>query len=72
MSSKSSAVGFVGCDGGGRHSVMSSRSGFFYIVSRLGARERIVTAWNVASFVAFGVVVKEVEGARVVMWREIR
>ncbi len=71
MSFRSSVVGFVGCYGGGRHVVICSRNGFCKIVSRSGARERIVTAWDVVSFVAFGVVGKEVEGAGVVMWRDI-
>jgi hypothetical protein len=63
MSLLSSVVGFVGCDGGDRYSVMCSRSGFCKTVSGLGAIERIVSAWNVASFVAFGVMREEVEGA---------
>ncbi len=71
MSPKPSVAGFVGCDGDGRHSVMCSRSGFCKTVSMLGARERIVTAWDVTDVVMSGVVEEEIEMAGLVMWREI-
>ncbi len=51
--------------------VVFSRNEFCKIVSRLGARERVVTAWVVVAGMMSGVVGGEVEGAGVVMRREI-
>ena len=53
---------------------MSARSGLCYIVSRVGARERIVTIWAVASLVEVVVVGVEFGGGSVLleserMWR---
>jgi hypothetical protein len=55
-----------------RLSMMSLRSGLCNIVSRVGARERIVTIWAVASLVEVVVVRREVGGRSVVMESERR
>ncbi len=67
MLSRSSVVGFVGSEGCRRHSVMYTQSGFCKNVSKLGARERILAAWDVAYSVKFCVVGEEVEGEGVVL-----
>ena len=54
-------VSFV-CRCGGKQSVMFLRSDLCNIVSRVGARERIVTIWAVASLVRVFVVGGEVNG----------
>ena len=48
------------CRCGGRHGVMSVRSGLCTIVSRVEAKERILTIWAVASLVEVVVVRGEV------------
>ena len=50
---------------GGRQSVMSVRSGLCNMVSRVGARERIVTIWAVASLVEVFAVGGEAGGGTV-------
>ena len=57
---------------GGRQSVISFRSGLCNIVSSVGARERIVTIWIVASLVEEGVVIEEAWGWGVVLESERR
>ena len=47
---------------GGRQSVMSVRSGLCYMVSRVEARERIVTIWAIVSLVELFIVGGEVGG----------
>ena len=53
------------CKCGGRHSVMSVRSGLCNMVSRVWAREGIVTIWAVAFLVEVFVVGGEVGGGSV-------
>ena len=61
------------CKCGGRQSVMSVRSGLCNMVSRVGARERIVTIWAVASLVEVLFVVSgEVGGGSVSLESERR
>ena len=55
------------CRCGGRQSVMFVRSGLCNIVSKVGARERIVTIWAFASLVEVVVVRGEVGGRSVVL-----
>ena len=52
--------------------MISVRSGLCIIVSRVGERARIVTIWNVASFVEVVVVSGEVSGGSVVLESERR
>ena len=53
------------CECGGRQSVMSVRSGLCNMVSRVGARDSILTIWVVASLVEVFVVGGEVGGGSV-------
>ena len=64
-------VSFV-CRCGGIQSVMFLRSGLCNMVSRVGARERIVTIWAVASIVGVFVVGGEVCGGSVSLESESR
>ena len=56
------------CICGGRQSVMFDRRGLCSMVSKVGARERIVTIWVVVSIVAVFVVCGDVGGRGV--WLE--
>jgi hypothetical protein len=60
------------CICGRRQGVISFRSGLYSIVSSVGARERIVTIWIVASLVEVGVVIEEAGGRGVVFESERR
>ena len=60
------------CKCGGRQSVMFVRSGLCNMVSRVRARERIVTIWTVASLVEVFVVGGEVGGGSVMSESERR
>jgi hypothetical protein len=51
---------------------MSVRSGLCSVVSKVGARERIVTRWDIASLVEVGVVRGEAGGRGVVFESERR
>jgi hypothetical protein len=60
------------CRCGGRQSVLSIRSGLCNIVSRTGARERILTIWAVTFIVEVVVVRGEVGGGSVMLESERR